>query len=168
MALPNKDHVARTCKGSSIDGPTGRPTPASFAFRPNADGSWKDTYLSVNWLEYLHPEEADLPAKFAKLREFLAAPHAYQVMKGSKTSVLAAIRVSAIHHAPVAAVATILECRHEPQGDDDAHSGIHPSPGVEHWPTAGDAPEHLAIQQFLFQSVCHTEAAFLAPVQPTI
>lgn len=120
----------------------------------------------MNWLEYLHPEEADLPTKFAKLREFLAAPHEYQVMKPTKTSVLAAIRVSAIRDAPVAAVPTILECRHEPQGDGDAHSGIHPSPGVEHWPTVGDAPEHLAIQQYLFQSVCHAEAAFLPPVKP--
>lgn len=161
MVLPDKDHVARTCKASSA--PTGRPTPASFAFRPGDDGNWKDTYLSVNWLERLLPAEADLPAKFVKLREFLAASHEYQVMKPTKTSVLAAIKVSAIHTAPVEAVATVLQCRYEPEGEGDAHSGIHPSPGVEHWPTVGNAPEHLAIQQFLFQAVCHFEPAFLPP-----
>lgn len=162
--LPNEDHVARLCKGSSA--PTGMPTPASFAFRPSNDGGWKDAYLSVNWLEFLHPEQSDLPTKFAKLREFLGTPHEFAVMTPTRTSVLAAIKVSAIHDAPVDAVATILECRYEPRGDGDAHSGIHPSPGVEHWPTAGDAPEHLAIQQFLFQSVCHIEAAILPPAQP--
>lgn len=161
MVLPNQDHVARTCKASSIDGPTGRPTPASFAFRQNDGGGWKDTYLSVNWLEYLHPEDADLPAKFARLREFLLAPHDFLVVKPTKTNVLAAIKVSAIQNSLEGAIATVLECKHEPHGVGDAHSGVYPSPGVHHWPAIGDAPEHLAVQQFLFQSVCHVEAGIL-------
>ena len=159
MVLPEQDHIARTCKGSSVDQLTGRATPASFVFRLNEAGSWKDTYLSVNWLEKLHPIETDLSRKLARLREFLAAPHEFPVMRTSKTSVLAAIKVATIHAGPVAEIPTVLQCRYEPRGDGDAHAGIHPSPGVDHWPAVGDAPEHLAIQLFLFQSICHTEPA---------
>jgi hypothetical protein len=109
----------------------------------------------------LHPEDAELPAKLVTLREYLAADHDFSVMKLTKNSVLAALKVSDIHKTPVAAIATALTCKHEPEGDGDPHTGIHPSPGVANWPTVGDAPEHLAIQQFLFQSVCHAEAAIL-------
>jgi hypothetical protein len=160
VALPVTDHVARTCKASSVDSATGTPTPASFAFRLDEEGTWKDTYLSVNWLEYLHPGEDDLPAKIATLRTFLGGDHLFPVMKPSKNGVLAAIPVSKIHDATIEEIATVLECKHVSQGDGDAHSGIYPVPGVENWPAKGDAPEHLAIQLYLFQSVCHTEAAF--------
>lgn len=160
MVLPDQDHIARTCKGSSVDPLTGKPTPASFAFRPSADGSWKDTYLSVNWLEKIFAGEADLPEKFVKLREFLLAEHDYPVMPPTKTSVLAAIKVATLHADRGAQVATELECRHEPQGDDDPHAGIHPNPGVSFWPTVGDAPQHLAVQLFLYKAVCHSEPAF--------
>ncbi len=157
--LPDKDHVVRTCKASSAPG--GKPTPASFAFRQNVDGSWTDTYLSVHWLEFLLPYEAELSEKFAKFREFLGAEHPFPVLKPGKTSVLAAIKVSDIHLGSAQGVATILRCIHEPEGQGDPHAGIHPNPGVEHWPSSGDSPAHLAIQQFLFQHICGIEATYL-------
>jgi hypothetical protein len=159
--LPATDHVARTCKKSSLDLQTGRPTPASFEFRLKG-GGWQDVYLSVNWLEYLCQEPADLPAKLAKLRAFqLANEHGTPIVKPTTNNVFAVLRIATIQSAQLQDVGTTLECCHEPNGAIDPHSGIHPIPGVENWPTNSDSPEHLAVQQFLFQSVCHWERGVL-------
>ena len=164
MVLPDEHHIVRTCKGSSVDAPTGRPTPASFDFRRTPEGAWKDDYLSVNWLEHLEcPAPApDLPARIAVLRAFLHANHPFPVLKPTATSLLAAIPVSKVHAAAnLPDGPATLQCRHEPGGDGDPHSGVHPDPGVHVWPAEKDAAAHLAVKQFLFQAVCHVEKGAL-------
>lgn len=161
MPLPDADHVARTCKASSLDPATRVPTPASFEFRFDDVGGWKETYLSVNWLEYLPPGDGDLPTKLTRLREFLiaAALEAKPVVKPTKQMKFAVLRVAVVHAGTVADFGTTLEARHEAQFEGDPHSGIHPKPGVESWPENKDAAAHLAVQQYLFERICHWESA---------
>ena len=80
-------------------------------------------------------------------------------MKLTKTAALAVLPVDVILGAQVVEAATTLSCTHEPSGDGDPHSGIHPNPGVDHWPTTGESSAHLALQQFLFMSMAHWEDA---------
>ena len=160
--LPSADHVVRTCKAASVDQSTMRPTPAAFEFRLK-DGAWNEGYLSVNWLEYLHPQPGDFATKLAKLRAFLSTnEHGLPVLKPSAKSALAVLPIATIQPGRLEDVGTVLECRHEPHGEGDPHAGIYPNPGVEHWPVNVDEPAHLAVQQFLFQSMCHWEPGVLA------
>lgn len=160
--LPETDHIARTCNASSL-GSSGEPTPASFEFRVR-DGQWKDVYLSVNWLELLCPGEADLPAKVDVLRTVQRAnEHGWPLIKPTAKKVYAVIPVRAIHSASLEEAATTLACRHEPHGDGDPHSGVHPNPGVDHWPATGDGAAQLAVQQYLWSAVCHYEPGMLKP-----
>lgn len=158
MTLPDDHTVARTCKPSSVDQPTRKPTPASFEFRPG-DGAWKDKYLSVNWLEFLHKEEGDVSAKIATLRAYLLSDHGLPIFELKAKGMIAAIYVRTIHQANLEKIETTLQCRHEPRAEGDPHSGIHPDPGVDHWPVEVDAPAHLAVQQILFLSMYHWEGA---------
>lgn len=159
--LPQNDHVARTCKKSTLDAGTGKPTPASFEFRAK-NGEWQDAYLSVNWLEYLGGNQDDLETKLARLRAFqLEHAETLPLMKPTSNNVFAVVPVERIQSANLADVGTTLDCRHEPNAEGDPHSGIYPDPGVGGWPTDGSSPEHLAVQQFLFESICHTEKGIL-------
>jgi hypothetical protein len=168
VTLPDSDHVARTCKWGSLDPIARSPTPASFEFRLDDKAvTWVDVYLSVNWMEYVQPSEGDLAAKVARLRQFqLANRDSLPLIKPTEKTVYAVVPVEAIHAATLESVGTTLHCRHEPQGDGDPHSGVHPIPGVEGWPASRDASAHLAIQQFMFQAICHWERGVL-PVGPT-
>lgn len=161
MRLPDPDHVARTCKFSTLDPQTRAPTPASFEFRFDEDGGWKDTYLSVHWLEHLPPGDGDIPAKLQRLRTYLLEKAAAQqrVLKPTKQMAFAVLRVQSVHEANLMEVGTTLEARHEPHWDGDPHSGIYPTPGVEAWPMNGDAAAHLAVQQYLFQRMSNWERA---------
>ena len=71
--LPDTDFVARTCKDSTLDPTTREPTPASFEFRLQGE-EWVETYLSVNWMEYLPDGSGGHAEKLARLRAFLLAP----------------------------------------------------------------------------------------------
>lgn len=155
--LPATDHVARTCKKSSLDPVTRRPTPASFEFRLK-EGKWHDVYLSVNWLEFLSPGNDSLPTKIERLRAFqLGNAQGLQLVKPTVNNAYAVLAAATVQSARLEQVGTTLECRHEPMAEGDPHSGVYPNPGTDHWPTNGDAPAHLAVQQFLFQSMCYWE-----------
>ena len=165
MLLPITDSVARICKNSTLDPLTKRPTPNSFEFRKVE--TWKDSYLSVYWLEYLQPETVGHPTKLATLRRFLLSPGLMApVARPTKNNALAVVQVAAIHGATLADPSmTTMECQHEPQWSGDPHSGIHPNPTVDQWPTEDDWPAHLAVQQFLFLSMCHWEPGIISEVQ---
>ncbi|MGF6700078.1 hypothetical protein OKW38_004690 [Paraburkholderia sp. MM5496-R1] len=123
------------------------------------DGQWKDAYLSVNWLEYLLCG-ADLSGKLAVLRQYqLDDPYDLRAPKPTRSNVYAVLPVSAIHEVLLEVFGATLECHHEPSANAaiDPHSGIHPRPGVNTWPLEPDAPEHLAVQQFLYQSISYRE-----------
>jgi hypothetical protein len=159
--LPDTDHVARTCKSSTLDPDTRDPTPASFEFRLD-DDHWKETYLSVNWLEYLQAGEATLKEKVEALRAFqVRNEHDLPVIRPTRKTAFAVVKTSAIHAGRIEDVGTTLACRHKPNGPFDPHSGILPHPGVAHWPVSSDAAAHLAVKQFLFQAVCHHEPGLI-------
>lgn len=157
VTLPDADFVARTCRPSSLDPLSGRPTPASFEFRLGK-GQW-ETFLSVNWLEFLH-REGGLAERLTHLRAFLRdPPPGVPVLPPKKSMLLAVIPVRAIHAAALIDVGTTLTCRHAPDGDGDPHSGVYPNPRTHCWPQNHDAPAHLAVKQHLFMAVCHCEPA---------
>jgi len=162
VELSVDDNVARTCKGSTVDSTTGKPTPASFAFRKDEGGSWKDDYLSVNRLELLAAADASMAAKIAAIRAYLLSENPpYPVFKPTKTSVFAVLPVRSIHEGQAGDIPVILRCLTEAQGEGDPHAGIHPDPGVEEWKPdeTGDEPEHLAVQLFLFECMSYSERA---------
>jgi hypothetical protein len=158
--LPDEDHVARTCKKSSLA--NGAPSPASFEFRLGGL-EWTDAYLSVNWLEYLLTGNASLTDKVGALREYqLDNPCNLAIVKPTASNVYAVLPVGAIHSATLAVNATTLACSHEPNSNFDPHAGIAPTPGVNTWPADSNGAAHLAVQQMLFQAVKHWE-----PGKPT-
>lgn len=151
MPIANDQHVVRVCNSSAVDPETRKPLPVAFTFRQHEDGSWKETYLSVFWLEHLHPNAQGAQAQLAAFRQYANGNPPFPIPKFSKKGALAVLPVGAIHAASAEKTGTVLECRHEPRGDGDGHSGIHPSPGVEHWPTTGNAAAHLAVRQYLWE-----------------
>lgn len=160
MALPDTDHVARTCKQSSIDPLTKRPTPASFQFRLGDEAGW-EVFLSVNWLECLADGAESLQDKVAKLRQYQQRnPHQLAIVKPTVNNMYAVLAVDAVRRGPVDGT-TVLDCEHEPEADGDPHSGVYPKPGSHDWSKVPDDPLHLAVQQFLFESVCHVEPGVL-------
>lgn len=157
MALPDTDHVARTCKASTLDPSTKQPTPASFEFRLSNVEGW-EIYLSVNWLEYLSGEANDMVAKLERLREYqLRNPSELKLIKPTRGNMYAVLPVAAVQSNGAVSNNTALECGHRPGADGDPHSGIFPHPGTHDWTNVPDDPMHLAVQQFLFESVCHKE-----------
>jgi hypothetical protein len=156
--------VARTCKKSSLDQETNSPTPASFEFRLGEDGKWKDAYLSVNWLEYLLCGNAALPEKLSVLRQYqIDNPYQLALIKPTTGNVYAVVPVAAVNKAMPEDIGVKLECLHEPHALEiiDPHSGVLPQPGVETWPSDTNTAAHLAVQQILFQAICHWERGLI-------
>jgi hypothetical protein len=153
----------RFCRSSAVDSATRKPTTAAFTFRQKPDGSWDDTYLSVFWLELLDGHAETPQGQLATFRQYAANNPPFPVPKLSANGVLAVLPVSVIHSANLLTAPTELQCAHEPGGDGDPHSGVHPVPGVQSWPTVGESPAHLAVRQFLLESMSHFEDAVLKP-----
>ena len=158
MTLPDSDNVARYCRPSSVDPATNRPNIAAFEFKTYNDGKW-ESYLSVDWLEFLHAQPAASAAQIATLRDFLKQPHGLPVLKMRPNGCFAVLPVQKIHAASGQLFRTVLQCVHEPRNGatNDPHSGVRPDPGVEHWPPPGGDSVHLAIQQYLLLSMSYWE-----------
>jgi len=158
VVLPDSDNVARYCKPSSLDPETRKPNTTAFEFRTLKEGQW-EKFLSVDWLEYLHPQPAKCIDQVATLRAVLKQGIGVKVMEMRPAGVIAVVPVSAIHQAALQLMPTVLTCRHEPRigAVRDPHSGVHPDPGVEQWPQKGSDSAHLAIQQYLFMAMAHWE-----------
>jgi hypothetical protein len=151
------------CNSSGVDGPTRKPLPAAFQVRQNEDGSWREAYISVFWLELLHPTAQSPEAQLAAFREYVISPPPFSMPKPAKTGAYAILPVGAIHAASEAVSTTSLQCRHEPVGEGDGHCGIHPNPAVVNWPPVADSPANLAVRQFLWQAMSYWEDTFLKP-----
>ncbi len=155
MVLPNSDNVARYCKPTTVD--KEKPTTAAFEFRPRGDTL--EQHLSVDWLEFLHPQPANTSDQLATLRQFLKTPHGLPILSMRPSGYFAVLPVARIHVAVTEIFPTILQCNHEPRNGaaNDPHACIRPQPGVDRWPKKGSDPAHLAIQQYLFLSMSHWE-----------
>jgi hypothetical protein len=163
MTLPDTDHVARTCKASTLDPLTKRPTPASFEFRLD-DGEGWEVFLSVNWLECLLAGVNSIEDKVNTLRQFqLKNPLNLDVIKPTRNNMYAVLPVAIVRAEAVVNGTTALECEHEPEKVGDPHSGVHPQPGSHNWSNVPDDPVHLAVQLYLFESISHAEPGVLPP-----
>ncbi|MCA8470395.1 hypothetical protein [Burkholderia cepacia] len=115
--LPDEHHIARLCKGSSLD-EEGNPTGASFMLR---DG---ESYLSVNWLELVDPDNRE--NALALLKPVLA----------KKMTITGSWRLATLNVGQCKATVAdatgdeiIIRVAHEPIEtetiSDPSHSGIH-------------------------------------------
>jgi len=136
--IPDPDHVARHCSATKMkqDG-----TPSGTAFQLRAG---KDVSLSVNWLEFLHPDERGLQ---------LGALRATYRAKGfdlRPTARFAVLNVGELrtHVTQRSGDGRILKVQHEPLTkatdgiDDPSHAGI-----------SGYGPDEDVIADLLAQAV---------------
>jgi hypothetical protein len=114
--IPNSDHVAHYCGGSTIQ-EDGGISAAAFMLRQNEE------YLSVNWLECLASAE-----RSAQIRNL-------QGVYASKLRVGANARIAVLNVGILRAKVEqespdqrILSVKHEPEDDDPSHSGIYGLP----------------------------------------
>jgi len=63
--VPDTDHVVRHTKRSNIL-PTGRVSAVAFMLRPSMPDGKPEEYLSVNWLEHLHPADTDTQMRMVR------------------------------------------------------------------------------------------------------
>lgn len=146
--LPDPDHVARYCGGSTVEGK--EILPPAFYLGPN------ETYLSVNWLEYLNcTNRLD---EIKEVRKVLASKLSLgsiariavlnvgqvisHVMNNSPDS-----RELAILHEPILREVT-EESEQEPE--DPSHSGIH---------NIKPEPEDVLIAELIAQIVLKSYSA---------
>ena len=116
--VPDLDHIAHYCGGANVyeDG-----TIDGVAFRLRRQTDGPEQYLSVNWLEHLHP--ADRERQLANLR----------LIFSSKGWTLSASSRFAVHQvrALIDYVQSnspdhrLLSVRHEPLANDASHCGIY-------------------------------------------
>jgi len=175
MRLPENNHLVRTCSATKVDEQK-KPTIAAFFFRFDGD-NWKDTDLSVHWLDFCQKDEeakgGGVEEKLNAFRRVYAENSAKEeslrvpMMQIKKSHVFAVLNVRDIEAETIKCEGSEAEinliCQHQPQAgfeDVDPHSGITPTPGVDTWPKDADAlnaPEHLAVAQYLLLRVCHDE-----------
>jgi len=114
--LPDSDHVAHYCGGSTIQ-EDGEISAAAFTLRQNEE------YLSVNWLEYL--DSADRSSQIRNLQWVYASK--LRVGANARIAVLnvGSLRAKVEQESPGRHT---LRVEHEPEEDDPSHSGIYGLP----------------------------------------
>jgi hypothetical protein len=158
--LPDEHHVLRMCKKSAVHAGTRKPLPTAFAIGQRPDGSYAEDYISVYWLQKIREEATVGKEQVAAFREYLEHPPA-KMLTPKKSWAYAVVPVKAIHAARLKNVDSMtLECRHEPEVEQDAHSGIHPSSPAKGWPEELDSPESLAVRLYLWEQMIHWEDAY--------
>ncbi len=110
MTLPDKDHISRYCKPSTVE--SGRPMPAAFIPRKGEE------YLSVNWLEYF--DEPTLETAMDRVRAVFDKK-GYRVSLNGR---FAALNVGSAKRAASEGAGITLSIDHIPLYDDPSHSGI--------------------------------------------
>jgi len=112
--VPDKDHISRYCGGTQLK-PNGSPSGAAFRLRNN-----QETYLSVNWLEYLNKKNRD--EEIDEIRKIISKK--LNVGTKAKISVLNVGEVR--NHVSMSSDdQRKLQILHEPENGDPSHSGIH-------------------------------------------
>ena len=112
--LPDKDHVARYCKPSTVD--QGMPLVAAFQLRSGEE------YLSVNWLE--HSGTRNIAAAMRAVSAgFLGRGYGL-----SRSGRFAVLNVGSAKQAVFEALGHSLSIDHMPSEADQSHAGIHGYP----------------------------------------
>jgi len=109
--IPPTDHVVHYCYGKMID--DGQILGAAFLPRPT------DSYLSVNWLERLQYQ--DRSSEITEIRNRYAAN--FTLKKKDKIALLN-VGVTCSKVATESADHRCLKATHEPEPNDDSHSGL--------------------------------------------
>jgi hypothetical protein len=111
-SVPDSDHITRYCGGSQINEDS-TISGAAFHLREG------ESYLSVNWLEFLQLGNRD--AEIKELRRVLSS----KLRVGAKASIailnVGELRRYVFSESPDS---RDLQVRHEPEPDDPSHSGI--------------------------------------------
>lgn len=111
-ALPKSDSVSRYCAPKTLD--AGELQASAFMLRRQKG----ETYLSVNWLEYLsqgHISQQITAVRRVFKQKFTRVP---------TTAQFAVLNVGRSQDHVADAAGHQLETLHEPEADDDSHSGI--------------------------------------------
>jgi hypothetical protein len=116
-AIPDSDHVARYCKGTSIS--NGEIQATAFMMRET------DQYLSVNWMEVLNrsdrlSEICELQLLYSRKFNRVGATARIAVLNVGAVRAKIKIETSGEHLLPIT---------HEPETDDPSHAGIY---GIPH------------------------------------
>ncbi len=134
--IQDSDHVSRYCKPRSLSPSTGLPTGASFMLRDD------ETYLSVNWLEYL--KKTSRVQEIEEVRRIFA-----KKFNVASTGMFAVVNVGNTRNfvKNESNDSRQLQFIHEPEDNDPSHSGIH---GISH-------QDNLTIAQLIADTVmeCH-------------
>ncbi len=116
--LPDRDHVARYCKPSTVD-ERGHPSASAFWIRAG------ENHLSVNWLEYLAGSGgrgviSERDAAVSRVREMLRSK-GFRLRPNGRFALL---NVGEVKTAIRRAFGRSLHVNHLPLPDDTSHAGI--------------------------------------------
>jgi hypothetical protein len=117
--VPDRDHCARYCGGATID-EDGRVT--GNAFRLRNRGDTPESYLSVNWLEFL--TRSDRSEQVKALQQVFATKTRFKVGSTARFAVhqTGELRDHVLATSPDARRLDVL---HEPEPDDESHAGLY-------------------------------------------
>jgi hypothetical protein len=107
--IPDIDNIARYCSPSKLHESTGKPLGSAFEVK-------EDGYASVNWLDRL--TGADKEQKIAELRTIFESK--FNIRKNGRFAVL---KIQDVKTGLFVQFKS-LRFLHEPEPDDDTHSGI--------------------------------------------
>ena len=108
--LPDKDHVARYCKPSTVD----LGMPMALAFVPKED----EDYSSVNWVEFLNAP--DVATAVQQIRQIFSKK-GYALRRNGRFAVM---NVGDAKTAVREGVSHSLRIEHLPLQNDQSHAGI--------------------------------------------
>ena len=109
--LPFGHHTARYCSGTRLT-TKGFAAPTAFHLRPG------ESYLSVQWLEYLN--QTDRWSEIQEIINFLSRD-----MRLGSTAKIAVLNVGEICNHVYDSLGYRIRVLHEPEEGNAAHSGIH-------------------------------------------
>jgi hypothetical protein len=110
--IPSTDHVVHLCYGKGIE--NGQISPAAFLPRPT------DVYFSVNWIEWL--KCPDRSSAITEVRKRYAAN--FNNLKKKDKIALLNVGVTCSKVAMESVDQRCLKATHEPEPNDDSHSGL--------------------------------------------
>lgn len=131
--LPSEHHTARYCLATKLT-EEGGAAPTAFHLRPG------EPYLSVQWLEYLH--QSDRSSQIREVRSTLA-----RNMRLGSTAKIAVLNVGETCRFVYDASRYPIRILHEPEENNEAHSGIHDT-----------AQDEMIIAELLAESISEMHA----------
>ncbi len=126
-AVPDEHHVSRYCSPSRLRESDDRPAPPAFQLR---DG---EEYLSVDWLEFLHPSDRGI--QLATVQDLFEKQRGFELKPAGRFAILnvGTARATVQEQTPDNRVLAVTHLP-DPNVAGDSHSGIF---NVNHNPASG-------------------------------